>query len=270
VIPGTTNGGCALQTNFSVLPPNDFVDWGLPVVPGEGGTATGFGFASPGNVYNPESYGPWTATSLNGITAGVAQGPGFTGTDPYLMRVDNGIPHGQNLVEMVDGHFNSIPNPDAGQPYGDHLVGFRTAQGPMLIQFSTAITSVGFYISSKDTTGVDATVKAYNTLNPDGNTVPILSYHVVDAGGGGECLGLYTGNPCNDAPFLAIDGVNQQFQSIVISIAGGSNGFFIDSLYLGTNLPAPPPGVPEPASALLIGGGIILLGIASRKFRVRR
>ena len=133
---------------------------------------------------------------------------------------------------------------------------FAAAQGPLLIQFSLPINSVGFYISSKNDFGVDATIKAYNVLNPTTSDIPILSYRVTDtAGGGANCAGLSQEPPvpCNDAPFLAIDAMSSQFMSIVISTTD-TNGFYIDQMYLGAAEE-----VPEPASGLLIGGGILLL-----------
>jgi len=167
---------------------------------------------------------------------------------------------------MFPGHFNSLPNPDAGTPYGDNLVGFAAAQGPLLIQFSLPVNSVGFFISSKNDFGVDATIKAYNVLNPTTSDIPMLSYRVTDtAGGGANCAGLSLKPPvpCNDAPFLAIDAMSSQFMSIVISTTD-TNGFYIDGLSLGAMEE-----VPEPASGLLIGGGLVLIGIVSRKLRTR-
>jgi hypothetical protein len=257
-------GACATQNNFSTLPPNDSLDW----------SALG---SSLNNTFTPSVNNPWQAVTNGGITAGLNIGPGFTG-GPTLERVDNGflydpsgtgtwIPIPSTLANMFGGHFNSLPNTGAGAPYGDHLVGFADGQGPLLIQFSRGINSVGFYISTKNTVSVDATIKAYNVPNPTTSDIPILSYRVTDTLGGGEnCAGL--GNsppvPCNDAPFLAIDALSNQFSSIVISTTD-TNGFFMDGLYIGAAAE-----IPEPAPGLLIGGGIILLfGMASRRLRDR-
>jgi hypothetical protein len=127
------------------------------------------------------------------------------------------------------------------------------------------VNSVGFYISSKNDFGVDATIKAYNVLNPTTSDIPILSYRVTDtAGGGANCAGLSLKPPvpCNDAPFLAIDAMSSQFMSVVISTTD-TNGFYIDGLSLGAAEE-----VPEPASVVLIGGGFVLIGIG-RKLRAR-
>jgi hypothetical protein len=264
-------GACATQVNFSTLPPDDFVDW----------MALGSAHA---NGYNPaaNSGNPWQALSSGGMTVSLNTGPDFTGAS-NMQRVDNGYlynpgsgwaPVPLSLASMFTGHFNQVPNMGVGNSYGDNLVGFTGNQGPLLIQFSAPVYSVGFYISSKVSLSVDATVKAYSVLNPTSSDIPILSYRVTDTAGGGSggsCPGLSQTPPvpCNDAPFLAIDGISQQFKSIVIS-STDTRGFYIDTLYLGTT-----PGVsvepdtPEPASALLIGGGL-LLGIASCKFRARR
>src|ERR1039457_3158749 len=124
---------CATQSNFTTLTPDDSLDW----------SALG---SSLNNSYDPTAHGgaPWQAVTTGGVTAGLNLGPGFTGA-PTLQRVDNGslydpsgtwIPIPSTLADMFGGHFNSIPNAGAGQPYGDHLVGFAAGQGPLLIQFS--------------------------------------------------------------------------------------------------------------------------------------
>jgi hypothetical protein len=179
-------GPCATQANFSTLAPNDSLDWSKL-----GSAATG-----PLGVSNTTwntSLGPWSAMTNSCITVGLTKGPGFTG-GPTLERVDNGFLYfngstwGQidasTQASMFNGHFDSIPDPGAGAPYGDHLVGFQAGQGPLLIQFSMPINSVGFYISTKNSSTVDATIKAYDTLNPTTSTIPVLSYRVTDTAGG--------------------------------------------------------------------------------------
>jgi hypothetical protein len=260
-------GPCATQANFSTLAPNDSLDWS-----NLGSAATGpLGVSNTWNT----SLGPWNAMTSGGITAGLTKGPGFTG-GPTLGRVDNGFLYfngtawtqinASTQASMFGGHFDSIPDSTAGTPFGDHLVGFQAAQGPLLINFSMPINSVGFYISTKNSSTVDATIKAYDVLNPTTSTVPVLSYRVTDtAGGGANCAGLSLKPPvpCNDAPFLAIDALSNQFKSIVISTTD-TNGFYIDQMYI-----AAAEEVPEPASALLIAGGIVLFGLVSRKLHTR-
>jgi hypothetical protein len=259
-------GACATQANFSTLAPNDSLDWSKL-----GSAATGpLGVSNTWNT----SLGPWQTMTSGGIGVGLTKGPGFTG-GPTLERVDNGLLYfngtawvpvdASTQASTFQGHFDSIPDATAGTPYGDHLVGFQSAQGPLLIQFSTDINSVGFYISTKTSTSVDATIKAYNVLNPTSSTVPIVSYRVTDTAGGGICTALDGGPPvpCKDAPFLAIDALSNHFSSIVISTTDNS-GFYIDQMYI-----AAAEEVPEPVSSLLIGGGIVLFGFVSRKFRTR-
>jgi hypothetical protein len=53
-----------------------------------------------------------------------------------------------------------------------------------------------------------------------------------------------------------------QIRSIVITSTDEA-GFYVDSLYFGTA------DVPEPAAGFLIGGGLILFGMVSRKYRAR-
>jgi hypothetical protein len=247
-------GACATQVNFSTLAPNDSLDW----------SALG---GNVNNTWDTTALGSWNAVTNGGITASLNRGSGFTGS-PILERVDNGYLYDSGggvwalaPGSMFKGHFNSVPSAGAGTPYGDNLVGFNAAQGPLLIQFSGGINSVGFYISTKNSLGVDATIKAYN------GTTQVLSYRVTDtAGGGANCASL--GNvppvPCFDAPFLAIDAMSSQFTSIVISTTD-TNGFYIDGLSI-----ADAAGTPEPATGLMISGGFLLFGIGARRLRARR
>ncbi len=257
---------CATQATFSSSA-TDFLDWG----------ALG---SSLLNTYDPSanSNNPWQAVSNGGMTVGLNIGPGFSGNST-LERVDNGflynsggswIPIPVTLASRFDGHFNSVPNAGSGTPYGDHLVGFNRAQGPLLIQFSSPIASIGFNISTKVTFAVDATVRAYSVANPTSSDIPILSYRVTDTGGGGaagSCPGLYQTPPvpCNDAPFLAVESSTAQIRSVVIS-STDDRGFYIDSLFIGAEGPST---VPEPAAGLLIGGGLLAFGIVSQKYRAR-
>ena len=266
-----TPSPCATQSNFSVLPHTDYVDWGLAT-----GLTAPYGL---GSLYN-NSFAtgganvPWVAASTNGVTAGVNRADGFSGISTNLVRVDN--------VSVFDfpppngtfsGHFN----------YGEHLVGFESAQGPMQITFGSAIASVGFYISTVTKSGAglvandfSATVKAYGTTNPLSGDTPLFSYRIESngAGGGGNCNGIsdtYPPVPCNDAPFLAVDaGNNLAIRSIVISTTDTS-GFFIGGLTIADVHSTVPPdsAVPEPASALLIGGGMVLVALASRNYKSR-
>ena len=164
-------------------------------------------------------------------------------------------------------------------PYGDHVVGLLHGQAPLLINFDQSIFSVGFYISTKTNADFIATVKVYDHLNPLSSDTPILTYRIDTdgAGGGGDCASEYNGVPCNDAPFLGIDGNSAllgtptSFRSMVIS-TNDNTGFYIDALYLGTVAGEGNPGdpsVPEPASYTLIGGGMILVALATRKFKAR-
>jgi hypothetical protein len=57
--------------------------------------------------------------------------------------------------------------------------------------------------------------------------------------------------------------MSSQFSSIVISTTD-PNGFYIDEMFIGAVEE-----IPEPASVLLIGGGILLFGVTSRKLRAR-
>ena len=271
------SGTCATQATFSAMGAADFIDWGLPT---GGSGAYGLGLASdPVHTFVPTSSQSWQARSAGGVTAGLNVEDGYTGSST-LMRADNGSPFIPPSTSIFTGHFNSQPNGSAQSPYGDHLVGFERGQGPMVIDFDVPITSVGFYISPKTLSGLsgfdfDATIKMYDHVNPLSTETPTLTYRISSngSGGGGDCSALAIGTACNDAPFLAVDGnssllsIPMSFRSIVISTSDNT-GFFIDSLYIGA---APlDTTVPEPASALLIGGGMIAVALAARKRQLCR
>jgi len=282
---------CSTQTNFGVLPSTDFVDWGLPTnVVGTNPYGLGSAVGVTAVFYDPSTFTghpDWNARSVGQVVAGVNVANGYSGVNEHITRLDQGTLSDAVTGQIFTGHFNGKPNTDPLQPYGDHLVGLRDGQGPMLINFTApgggGISSVGFFISSYTAGLFNATIKAYDHLNPLSSETPFLTYRVTNDFGGpdADCATQTNGpfSPCNDAPFISIDGNSallggtpQLIRSIVITTddtVGNRTGLFIDGLYLPAGPAVIDPSVPEPASAFMIGGGMLLIALASRKIRAR-
>jgi hypothetical protein len=194
-------------------------------------------------------------------------------------------------VLKYDGRFDAPPDPSTqASPYiGDHLIGFQTGNAGILLTFNVPIYSVGFRISARSNTqgtvnavgggtgnAQDVRVQAFNITNPTNLTVPYLSFQLQDSTGFGQCTGL--GNidsdnpnpqPCNDAPYIGIDSTSSLFTTSPIQALPGNpwissvyitstdpNGFYIDQLYLNTQVTSVDTGAPEPATPILIGSGL--------------
>jgi hypothetical protein len=270
----TTATACLSQVNF-----NDTLQWNSSAIglPMDSNTNSSF-TPGPGTPWIVPSSG--NAWGVLGV--GVNAGPGFSGSALLLETFESGRVYntgGANWAKLTsvgirafEGHFNSSSDPLSPTTAGDYVMGFAAAAGPMQLSFDSPIGALGFYISTRSgfpsttnpgTRPVDATIRAY-TLDPLLGGVPILSYRVTDTGGGGMCASLNTVTgqpiPCNDAPFIGINGGGQLFNYITITTTD-STGFFISSLAIEE--------VPEPAPGFLIGGGVLLLAMASRKLRAR-
>ena len=296
---GAPAGGCYSALSFAG---NDSLDWGSAQAFGEAFTPqTGNGQNNPHDVGSSSSPTPWIAQSNLGLGVGVSMGAGAQYN--YISRVDNAAyawngpagdywdfpntvsqaEYGQNILTYA-GHFEGPPTGDPSGAYnpgkvefGAHLIaptngaGVVTGGGPMILTFTSSITSVGFRISTNGNnanTNFDATVAAYDS---QGNILG--TYSIVDQGDGGICAGL-TPSPtvyddpaaCNDAPWIGFVAPTSQIKSISVE-AFGSNGttplsYMIDTLDLNTapNLPTP-----EPTAAFLIEGGLVALSLYGKR-----
>jgi hypothetical protein len=210
-----------------------------------------------------------------------------------------------SLTNPLPPPVNSTQYNSALTPYyGDHLIGYQSSIGnSILLTFSQPVYAVGFRISSRSNTQTtlqspgnlvqDVRVAAYNTMSPGLATAPYLSYELQDPTGFGTCSTSTPGRlqpnpiPCNDAPYIGIDSSSALFtsaplqslpsspwiSSVVISSAD-LNGFFIDELFIqdvdpngGTGLPGDGGGAPEPATTVLMAGGLGVTAFLSRKRR---
>jgi hypothetical protein len=223
------------------------------------------GAATPSNTHAANS--EWTATTPGGFQVSLQSAD-------QLRRADNAA-RGAGLafldpstVQSFYGHFDAQPDAGAGV-WGDHVVGDITGSASILLRLYTGMNGLAFRISSAQDPIFSATVTAYSVLNPGVNDVAIATAQLTNVTGGGDCLAglmMIPPRPCNDAPFIGFFDNPTLIQSVIISTTD-VHGFMIDTLFLQDPPPAP---TPEPAIALLIGSGLVLLGVRRRGSANRR
>jgi len=236
---------------------------------------------NPNAVYNPVLNGPWNATTGNGLTVGATLGPAYNGTQTTIARADNfqmvfaGEEEGWQVAAfagyenyaLYGGMFDAQPDGFAGFP-GDHLLYTNHGEGPLQLRFSQGVSGAMFRISTPTSGDVNATVKAYASLNPGLLDTPLMIYTINATNAAGSCGTLinFTNDaptPCNLAPYIGIQGFNGDIRSLVISTTD-SAGLLIDTLYLDENVTDGP----EPGTFGLFGCAVTLLGIMVRRKRL--
>jgi hypothetical protein len=244
------------------------------------------------NVFDGHANSGPINTSPGGPSGGFSGNPNSTDqfySGPYFWS--HGTPNTTATTPATSA--NAVPW------LGDHLVGFKVAQGqPMEMSFTNqGVDGVAFTVEGRSGTqgnqagavtnnwnqsGGGATgsglfellVQAYDNVNPLLGTL-LFSYEIEVNGSYGSCAGLSstTPVPCNDAPVIEILGTKGVFniRSIVISTSTDAAGFYVDELHLDQNsLGGGPGNTPEPAEFFLIGGGLMLLGVGAKLRRARR
>ena len=322
---GYTVAGCYSTTAF--VNTNDTLDWGNQNGIVHDGTGSGYGAAMSNSFSVGDSnQTPWTTWSENGsVQVGLGILPGQSNlASPVFDRVDNAgyveassgsyvFPTTVPGLNVYAGRFSSPPN--EGTQYnqqtsytsanlagyiGEHLVRLHgSTNSGILITFSQPVYSVGLRVSAMGSatitaggntaTGQDLKILAYNVTNPTSDTLPYLSYELLDTSGWGQCQGLNmrTPNnasghptPCNDAPFIGIDSTSPLFTttplinlpnnpwiSSVFIQSTDNIGVLLDELFIQD---VDPSATPEPGVFLLIGSGLLVIGMRARSRRSNR
>ena len=265
----TAGGPVSESCGAYLFTPQDFLDWGQPkVLPASGYSGFGEALAS-----NPASQGPWYATTAYGI--GVTLDPldtiqmkRFDNTQLAWSTVTNSWIDASSVagktLNTFAGHFGAPSTPTSVPPYGDNLIELLPlptgGTSDLTMLFSAPVFGVGFRVSSGRSGDFIATLQAYD------GAVLLGTYVVGATGVGGVCAGLTPvgfGNPpvpCDDAPLIQFADSQGRITSVKLDVqALNDTTAFIDGLQLQTD------NVPEPATSLLIGIGILsLAGLLKR------
>jgi hypothetical protein len=254
--------------------PRATLDWGSPI----NGSLTGANSGGLGPATNSGAGGPWAETVGTTIHAAV-DGDAITITsNDSLNRADNTEQAwngtnwtGASFVDPTNtyfaGHFGAPSTPTSQPPFGDNLLGAIAPPGgdngppTITLSFATALSYVGFQVSSVNNSNFTAQLLAFNSLG-----VQIGTYQVADTGAGGFCAGLANNGPqpCNDAPLIQFYDPTNSIKSVELILTDDNSGVYIDTL-----LVAP---IPEPVSSAMAVMGLILMFwvVKRRQLRLAR
>lgn len=268
---------------------NELMNWGAPT--GAGGLGEAYisrtGLSQPVSVMAQSLGGPNPA-ELIGVTSNMIleradntayawdsatsswETPTFIeiGSNPFLP------------INTFAGHFNAPSYESSTAPYGpnnypywfgDPLLGAvaRSSGGSsaadMTMTFSQALYGVSFEVGSSSRSDFVATLYAYGA---SGNLLGVYVVNTNGTGVGGVCSGLSTLSPdpvpCNNAPVIQFDDPEGRIKSVVLTV-NDTGGLFIDSMLLDVFGGSDPTSTPEPATAPLIGIGLIVLALAAKR-----
>ena len=178
----------------------------------------------------------------NGGLGGFGSGPG----------PNYGITFTPDSLAIISGAAGGTGN-FSGSPTMPTIAFFLTGSGDTMDVPAGFDTGFSFYYSAVVYPGV---VNVYDGLNGTGNLLASLDLPITPSGGSPECT---YGSYCPWVPIgVSFTGVAQS-----VVFAGTANYIGFDNITLGASVPTP--GVPEPSSTALLGGGLAVL--AFRRIR---
>jgi hypothetical protein len=220
---------------------------------------------------------PIDGTNYNGTWYASAGYVNVTITGSTLIRADDyvythtGVGYinlGNLGPNQFTGSFDSQPDTGlttsgVGIPLnslGEGLLGSFNA-GSFVIGSNTVLSTFGFRIASSTMANFAVTIKLFGSADGSGTPLETLTQNGLTDGGNCSSLGQLTGGvptPCNTAPFLYVS-TTGAVKSFSIS-TNDPTGFYIDAL----DLYEP---VPEPATMLITGAGLLTLAYFLRRKR---
>lgn len=281
--PLVTQSGC----NQSFVA-NDFMNWGAPV--GQGGLGEAISPPSnqiPVNVTSEFGVGisvssnmemqradnteyAWDASTSQWVLPTVANGfaesintfmgnfgapsmPTYTGTTNQPAYGPDNYPYqfGDPLLAALPGQIAS-PGPFGGSG--------PVSSPDLVFTFNAPLFGIAFRVSSAANQNFSAVLDAYDSSNN-----LLGRYEVDDIGDGGICTTLSNTSgpvPCNSAPLIQFYDPEGRIANVVLTMNGDPNGMYVD----GISLLSSDVGAPEPKSTILIGAGLILFALVSRRY----
>jgi hypothetical protein len=173
----------------------------------------------------------------NGGLGGFGSGPG----------PNYGITFTPDSLAIISGAAGGTGN-FSGSPTMPTIAFFLSGAGDTMDVPAGFSTGFSFYYSAVVYPGV---VNVYDGLDGTGNLLASLDLPVTPSGGSPECTyGAY-------CPWVPI-GVSFGGVAESVVFTGTANYIGFDNITLGASIPTP--GVPEPSSLALLGGGLAVLG----------
>ncbi len=179
------------------------------------------------------------ADFYNGGLGGLGSGPGPS----------YGITFGTDSLAIISGAAGGNGN-FSGSPTMPTTAYFLTGPGNIMNVPAGFTTGFSFYYSAVFYPG---SVTVYDGLGATGNILATLDLPVTPSGGAPECT---YGDFCPWSPV----GVSFSGTALSVNFSGTVNQIGFDNITLGASIPTPG-GVPEPATWLMLGGGLVVVGL---------
>jgi hypothetical protein len=249
-----------LQLNWDTSLSTSSSIYTAPVVNGTPASATWYASAGYVNVdiTGTSLIRAYDYAMLNNTTRGYQSIPGF-GPYKFTGTFDSGPDSGLTTSGVgITIHSFNVPSVSATGA-GESLLGSYNA-GSFVIGTTAVLSSFGFRIAAISSATFNVTINLFGSTDGSGTALQTLTLSALSGGGNCQSLSVLTnGNPttCNTAPFIYVNTTgNVRSFSIATS---DPTGFYIDALDFNA--------VPEPATMLITGGGLVTLAWFLRRKR---